>query len=70
MLCRESCLAGSGLGAPVSFWRPVGKGSAPGALAGWLEFYNWRRPHGSLSHKPPGARLGELKRNNLVGSYT
>jgi transposase InsO family protein len=39
------------------------------ALPGWLEFYNWRRPHGSLSHKPPGARLGELKRNNLVGSY-
>jgi len=39
------------------------------ALPGWLEFYNWRRPHGSLSHKPPGARLSELKRNNLVGSY-
>jgi transposase InsO family protein len=39
------------------------------ALPGWLEFYNWRRPHGSLSHKPPGARFGELKRNNLVGSY-
>jgi len=40
------------------------------ALSGWLEFYNWRRPHGSLSHKPPGTRLGEMKRNNLVGSYT
>jgi len=40
------------------------------ALPGWLEFYNWRRPHGSLSHKPPGTRLGELKRNNLVGSYS
>jgi transposase InsO family protein len=39
------------------------------ALSGWLEFYNWRRPHGSLSHRPPGARLGELKRNNVVGSY-
>jgi len=39
------------------------------ALSGWLEFYNWRRPHGSLSHKPPGTRLGELKQNNLVGSY-
>jgi transposase InsO family protein len=38
------------------------------ALSGWLEFYNWRRPHGALSHKPPGARLGEL--NNVVGSYT
>jgi transposase InsO family protein len=40
------------------------------ALSGWLEFYNWRRPHGSLGHKPPGTRLGELKRNNVVGSYT
>jgi len=37
------------------------------ALSGWLEFYNWRRPHGSLSHKPPGARLAEL--NNVAGSY-
>jgi transposase InsO family protein len=37
------------------------------ALPGWLEFYNWRRPHGSLSHKPPGTRLHEL--NNLAGSY-
>jgi transposase InsO family protein len=38
------------------------------ALAGWLEFYNRRRPHGALSHKPPIARLHEL--NNLLGSYT
>jgi transposase InsO family protein len=37
------------------------------ALSGWLEFYNWRRPHGSLGHRPPGARLGEL--NNVAGSY-
>ena len=37
------------------------------ALSGWLEEYNWRRPHGSLSHKPPGTRLREL--NNLLGSY-
>lgn len=37
------------------------------ALAGWLEFYNWRRPHGSLAKKPPGTRLAEL--NNVVGSY-
>jgi len=40
------------------------------ALSGWLDHYNFRRPHGSLSHKPPGARLAELKRNNLVGSYS
>jgi transposase InsO family protein len=38
------------------------------ALAGWLDWYNTRRPHGSLSHKPPLARLHEL--NNLLGSYT
>jgi transposase InsO family protein len=38
------------------------------ALAGWLDFYNRRRPHGALSHKPPMARLHEL--NNLLGSYT
>ena len=38
------------------------------ALSGWLDHYNFRRPHGSLSHKPPGARLAEL--NNVVGAYT
>jgi transposase InsO family protein len=36
------------------------------ALAGWIDFYNRRRPHGALSHKPPLARLNEL--NNLLGS--
>jgi transposase InsO family protein len=38
------------------------------ALGGWIDFYNRRRPHGALSHKPPIARLNEL--NNLLGSYT
>jgi transposase InsO family protein len=38
------------------------------ALAGWLDFYNRRRPHGAIGHKPPIARLHE--RNNLLGSYT
>ena len=38
------------------------------SLAGWLDFYNHRRPHGALSHKPPIARLNEL--NNLLGSYS
>jgi transposase InsO family protein len=38
------------------------------ALDGWLWTYNHRRPHGSLSHKPPIARLREL--NNLAGSYS
>jgi transposase InsO family protein len=38
------------------------------ALAGWLDYYNYSRRHGSLGHKPPGARLTEL--NNLAGSYS
>jgi transposase len=38
------------------------------ALSGWLELYNWRRPHGALNRKPPGTRLHEL--NNVLGSYT
>jgi len=38
------------------------------ALSGWIDFYNRRRPHGALSHKPPIARLNEL--NNLLGSYS
>jgi transposase InsO family protein len=37
------------------------------ALDGWLWTYNHRRPHGSLSHKTPIARLREL--NNVPGSY-
>jgi transposase InsO family protein len=38
------------------------------ALDGWLWIYNHRRPHGSLSHKTPIARLNEL--NNPPRSYT
>ena len=38
------------------------------ALDGWLWTYNHRRPHGSLSHKTPIARLNEL--NNPPGSYS
>jgi transposase InsO family protein len=38
------------------------------ALDGWLWTYNHRRPHGSLSHKTPIARLNDL--NNLAGSYS
>jgi transposase InsO family protein len=33
-------------------------------LAPWLERYNFRRPHGSLGHRPPAARI-----NNLIGNY-
>ena len=39
-------------------------------LNGWLDFYNRRRPHGSLSHQPPLQRLEALTRNNLAGSYS
>jgi transposase InsO family protein len=40
------------------------------ALPGWLDFYNRRRPHGSLSHQPPLTRLEALIRNNVPGCYT
>jgi len=39
------------------------------ALPGWLDFYNRRRPHGSLSHQPPMSRLLQLM-NNVSGSYS
>jgi transposase InsO family protein len=35
------------------------------ALPLYLDRYNYRRPHGSLSHQPPASRL-----NNLLGNYT
>jgi transposase InsO family protein len=35
------------------------------ALPLWLDRYNWRRPHGSLGHRPPGSRL-----TNLAGNYS
>jgi transposase InsO family protein len=38
------------------------------ALPGWLERYNWRRPHGSLNHRPPGERLAQL--TNVAGIYS
>jgi transposase InsO family protein len=34
------------------------------ALTLYLNRYNYRRPHGSLSHQPPASRL-----NNVVGNY-
>jgi transposase InsO family protein len=33
------------------------------ALEPWLIHYNFTRPHGSLSHKPPGPRLTNAPRN-------
>jgi transposase InsO family protein len=35
------------------------------ALQPFLERYNWRRPHGSLGHQPPGSRL-----TNVPGNYS
>jgi transposase InsO family protein len=33
-------------------------------LPTWINHYNYRRPHGSLSHQPPATRL-----NNVPGNY-
>lgn len=33
------------------------------ALQPWLTHYNFTRPHGALSHKPPGTRLTNAPRN-------
>ena len=38
------------------------------ALAGWLDHYNHRRPHGSLNRQSPLSRLTQL-RNNAPGIY-
>ena len=40
------------------------------ALDGWLHHYNHERPHRALGRRTPAARLTELNRNNLLGSYT
>jgi transposase InsO family protein len=40
------------------------------ALAGWLDYYNRRRPHRSLGRQAPIERLHALNRNNLLGSYS
>jgi transposase InsO family protein len=36
-----------------------------GWLPRWLDHYNYRRPHGSLSHRPPASRL-----TDVVGNYS
>ncbi len=38
-------------------------------LAIWLDHYNFRRPHGALSHQPPVRRLRQLTGNDLPGTY-
>jgi transposase InsO family protein len=37
------------------------------ALPSWLTHYNFTRPHGSLSHKPPGTRPHQL--TNVAKNY-
>jgi transposase InsO family protein len=39
------------------------------ALEAWIDFYNHRRPHGSLSKQAPATRLAELL-NNPAGNYS
>jgi len=39
-------------------------GERRAALPAYLRRYNFRRPHGSLGHRPPAARV-----NNLLGNY-
>ncbi len=34
------------------------------ALTNWLNHYNFKRPHGSLGHKPPGSRLTKAAGND------
>jgi hypothetical protein len=36
----------------------------------WLKRIGLRRPHGSLGHRPPAARLSELTRKEVVGNYS
>jgi transposase InsO family protein len=39
------------------------------ALDGWLYHYNHQRPQRALGRQTPPARLTELNRNNVLGSY-
>jgi transposase InsO family protein len=48
-----------------AYYRPYNSSAERSAALGtWLNHYNFIRPHGSLSHKPPGSRLTNLPRNN------
>ena len=40
------------------------------ALDGWLWHYNHERPHRALGRQAPAARVTELNRNNVLGSYS
>jgi transposase InsO family protein len=48
-----------------AYYRPYGSSTERAAALGpWLKHYNFTRPHGSLSHKPPGSRLTNVPGNN------
>jgi transposase InsO family protein len=48
-----------------AYYRPYGSSAERAAALGpWLKHYNFTRPHGSLSHKPPGSRLTNPPGNN------
>jgi transposase InsO family protein len=48
-----------------AYYRPYSSSAErTAALGAWLNHYNFIRPHGSLSHKPPGSRLTNLPGNN------
>jgi transposase InsO family protein len=48
-----------------AYYRPYSSSAErTNALGPWLTYYNFTRPHGSLSHKPPGSRLTNLPGNN------
>lgn len=34
-------------------------------LPAWINHYNYRRPHGSISHQPPATRLNNVSRNYI-----
>jgi transposase InsO family protein len=48
-----------------AYYRPYNSSAErAAALDPWLKHYNFTRPHGSLSHKPPGSRLTNVPGNN------
>jgi transposase InsO family protein len=48
-----------------AYYRPYSSSAErTAALGPWLSHYNFTRPHGSLSHKPPGFRLTNLPGND------
>lgn len=40
------------------------------ALAPWMRWYNYQRPHGSLNNMSPVETLKQLRRDNVVGDHS